>query len=311
MIKWFYNPDQSILNLISHPFYDLNIIILFLKDLLSNNKNIAYITHNKHFIINHFLENKLSLNVVHIVGLDIKSNFKDYDLVIFDDITGISKINDENLCSYINSIDSSKVLVITMRKLFRGEAIYETSNDLKLFKEPRIIQTKINLNNDMPHVLFEFIKWFMSNKTKVILITKDNESCVSIYKYMNKYKMLSDKLRSIYIDVDFNEPLEFIEKIRDDSYIYITSFGVLESIYDYTYLNPYNMDGFNIILFFASHGSLDYKFLLNICGIGNYLTNCKNEIIFVSNEENIEIIMTKVISRSYNKRLWEIGVRNY
>ena len=42
-----------------------------------------------------------------------------------------------------------------------------------------------------------------------------------------------------------------------------------------------------------------------------FLTNRKNEIIFVSNYENIEIIMAKVISRSYNKKLWESGVRKY
>lgn len=295
----------------AHPFYDLNIIILFLKDLLSNNKSIAYITHDADLIRNRILEHGISLNNLYLINVNMKFDFRDYDLLIFDDITGISKMSDEVLLSYIKQIKTNKILLITMKKIFKGQTLYETSSGLNLFKEPRIIQTKINLNNDMPHVLFEFIKWFMSNKTKVILITKDGESSLNIYKYMNKYKMLSDKFKNIYIDSDFKDSLEFIHNIKEESYIYITTFEFIEKMYNYTYLNPSSLDEFNIILFFASHSSLNYKLLLNVCGIGNYLKNCKNEIIFVSNEENVEIIMTKVISRSYNKRLWEIGVRNY
>ncbi len=287
----------------------MEVIIIFLKKLLCNNKKIIYICHNKHLIEEKLRENFI-LNNIDVYEVNDEFSYKDKDILIFDDVTFISELKDDYLREYINKFDIKKKLIISVNKILKCRSIHEINKDLSLFREPRIVQTKINLNNDMPHVIFEFIKWFLTNNTPVILMTKDENAALNVYKYMNKYKLLSGKISNIYLYKDFDKG-NFINDIKDESYIYITTPKDLRLLYEYTYLNKDFIRNFNLILFFACHNEFTYKTLLNLCGIGNYLTNCKNEIILVCNYENIEIIMTKVISRSYNKRLWEIGVRKY
>ncbi len=71
-------------------------------------------------------------------------------------MTGISSVDDYFIREYVEDIRISKKIIISMKKMFKDKVLYEMNEDLSLFKEPRSIQTKINLNEDMPHVVFEF-----------------------------------------------------------------------------------------------------------------------------------------------------------
>lgn len=297
--------------MVSHPFYDLSSIILLINNLLSSNKRILYITHDEDCVKKFLLSKKVDVDSIifsnTFLNIDGRNNF---DLLIIDDVTGISSVDDYFIREYVEDACIYKKIIISMKKMFKYKVLYEMNDDLNLFKEPRSIQTKINLNEDMPHVVFEFLKWFMLNKTKVILITKDDESCFNVSKYMRKYSLLFPKLKKIYMHNEFESFNDFVSGINDGYYIYLTTSEHLLELYNFIIDNPvYN--NFNIIVFFACSSRFNYKSLLTICGMCKSLTNCKNEIIFVSNYENIEIIMAKVISRSYNKKLWESGVRKY
>lgn len=277
-----------------------------------NNKNILYVSNDKILVKDILFQNNVDISPIEFCDLSsLNYSNRDFDLLILDDVTGISLFDDNYIKDFVDSLSIPKKIIISMKKMQKENVIYEINKGLSLFKEPRSIQTKINLNHDMPHVVFDFLKWFIANNTKVIIITKDYESCENVYNYMKKYVLIYSKLRNVYIHSEFESFGEFVSLNKDESYIYITTIFSLSEINKVVVNNKSEDNNFNILVFFASSKSFNYKMLLNICGMGNFLTNCKNEIIFVSNYENIEIIMAKVISRSYNKKLWESGMRKY
>ncbi len=310
IVRWFFYAKDEFLNFISHPFYDLKLIMEVLMELLRRGSKILYITHDKSHI-----KKKMELFDCNLGGLIFSEPFTyfdrgfKFDLVIFDDITGISRIDDDFIISYLNRVPARKKIIMSMKELVNARKVYALNNDMIRFKEPRSIQTRIDLNQDIPHVVFKFFEWFFDNKSKVILITKDISSSKNVYNYMKKYISISPKLNNLFIDMDFKSFSHFENRLNLTPYIYVTSINFLNEFYQFILKNSSKVYNFNIVVFFASDRAFNYKNLLSLCGISDFLRDCKNEVIFVSNYENMEILMAKRISRSYNKRIWEFGLK--
>lgn len=313
IVNWFLGFDGEILNLISHPFYDLKLVAFFLKKNFEEEHKVLYITENEEYVRRQFVKYGLEFEKfikfsTPFSSIDSKGKIS---LVIFDDISGISSIEDSAIIPLLRNVQCKKKMILSMKELVKYNKIHVMNEKLDFFKEPRSVHTKMDLNSDMPHVVFQFIEWFMLNKTKVILLTKDNFSSKSIYNYMKKYVSLSPKLNNLFIYSDYDSFQEFYRSDKLESYIYITSKDFLNEIQELFYKDKKLMEEFNILVFFASDKVFNYKKLLYLCGMYNFLKNCKNEVIFVSNDENMEIITAKRISRNYNKKIWEWGLRKY
>ena len=313
LINWFSSSDNEIINLVSHPFYDLKLISLFLKNQFIEKSRVLYITENEEYVLKQFIKYGVNYNelITFTTPFSTIDNKIKTDLIIFDDINGKSTIEDSSIIPMLKGVSCRKKIILSMKELVKYNKMHIMNDKLTYFKEPRSIQTKIDLNNDMPHVIFQFIEWFMLNKSKVILITKDLFSSKSIYGYMKKYVSLSPKLNNLFIYTDYKSFKDFDNNAKADSYVYITSKVFLEEFQDIIYKDKKHMENFNILVFFASDKAFNYKNLLHICGMYNFLKDCKNEVIFVSNEENNDILTAKKISRNYNKKIWEWGLRKY
>lgn len=309
LVNWFFDIKGEFFNIVAHPFYDLGLLILFLNKLLFEGKKILYITYNAEYIRYKLMNSKINFkNLIISSPLSFFDGDLKFDLVIFDDISGVSIIEDSLLIPFLKGINSEKKIILSMREMIKDHKIYEISDNVGLFTEPRSIKTKIDLNYDMPYVVFEFLEWFMINKTKVVLITKDYKSSRNVYGYMKRYS--SFHFNNLFIQDDFKSFSEF-ENFEKDSYIYITSIDFLNEFQKFIFEESPKISDLNIVVFFASDSVFNYKNLLTLCGVPMFLKNCKNEVIFVSNYENMEIFTAKSISRSYNKRLWEFGLRKY
>ncbi len=55
---------EGILNLVSHPFYNLSSIILLINNLLSSNKKILYITHNEECVKKFLLSKRVDVDSI-------------------------------------------------------------------------------------------------------------------------------------------------------------------------------------------------------------------------------------------------------
>ncbi len=289
----------------------MNLVVCFLEQIINTNNKILYITENEDYI-KKLLYNKKVKNRDLIVFSKINEantlNLK-YDLLIFDDLNINSNVKDSNIISFLENINSKKKLILTMKEILNNNLVYEINKDLEIFKEPRNIHTKIDLNVDIPYVVFEFLEWFMINEGKVILITKNQETALKIYSYMKKYVTYSNKLKNLFIESDFKSFDDFENTTFLNSYIYICTNKFIKDIQNIIIENENYKNDFNILVFFADDEIFNYKKLLGLCSVCNFLNDCKNEIIFVFNYENMEILVAKSISRSYNKKIWEYGLK--
>jgi len=144
--------------LVSHPFYNLSSIILLINNLLSSNKKILYITHNEECVKKFLLSKRVDVDSIVFLSTFLNIDRRNqFDLLIVDDVTGISSVDDYFIREYVEDIRISKKIIISMKKMFKDKVLYEMNEDLSLFKEPRSIQTKINLNEDFISVVYCFI----------------------------------------------------------------------------------------------------------------------------------------------------------
>ena len=314
MIKWFTNSRDEHFNIVCHPLYDLNLIICFLDEILYSNKKVLYLTENQSYV-KKFLHNKKVSHRQSIVFSKIENVHKlnsNFDLVIFDDVNINSDFKDSNIIPFLKNIKCRKKIILTMKEILNSSnLVYEINGDFEIFKEPRTICTKIDLDFDIPYVVFEFLEWFMINEGKVILLTKDEESSLKVYAYMKKYVSFSPKLKNLFLERNFKSFEDFEEKTFLNSYIYVCTTNFLREMEKIIGENTNYKNELNIVVFSAENKNFNYKRLLGLCSVCNFLSDCKNEIIFVFNYENMEILMAKSISRSYNKRIWEFGLKKY
>ncbi len=313
LIKWFFNSKDEFFNVVCHPLYDLNLIVCFLSEILDSHKKVLYITQNFSYV-KKILYNKKVSQRDSIIFSKIEDVYKlnsNFDLIIFDDVNINSDFKDSSIISFLKNIKCQKKVVLTMKEILNNNLVYEISKDLEIFKEPRTVCTKIDLDFDIPYVVFEFLEWFMLNEGKVVLVTKNEESSIKVYSYMKKYVSFSPKLKNLFLERDFESFEDFEGKTFLNSYIYVCTIKFLKEMENIISSNLNYKNEFNILVFSAENKNFNYKKLLGLCSVCNFLNDCKNEIIFVFNYENMEILTAKSISRSYNKRIWEFGLKKY
>ncbi|MBW6408879.1 hypothetical protein [Clostridium weizhouense] len=224
----------------------------------------------------------------------------EYDLVILDDITYFSNIDNISsrkkveLCLKLGK----KVIYYGIEKNWlSGEAIEVSSyNCDKPFVEPRILTTRINLNTDIPYNLYEYLKWFAKNRDKIAIYTPNEETLNLVYDYFtNQLVMKEVKVIKVSKQEEIKK-CERVSKYKDKAIFIITN--KLEELSEYCLIN-------NAVILFCDNKRYTYKKLLYLCGkIGKINTDLP-EIILVSNTISEDMDKAKDLAREFNKKIWE------
>ena len=166
----------------------------------------------------------------------------------------------------------------------------------KPFIEPRVISTRIDLNKDMPYILYDYIKWFNKNKRKVIVYVPNGTALDNVYDYyINKLKLNKTLVRKISVN-DKKKDLKSVLKIKDKAIFIITDFKEI-SIGDSNVTNA--------IVMFADSNEYSYRQLIYICGQITKGSDNSSEVLFVSKDVTEVIDKVRDTSRDYNKVLWK------
>lgn len=222
---------------------------------------------------------------------------KKYDLIIVDDISFYSTLSKEDFKTLFDKLRnfSKKIIFYSSIKIEQCNNVINTLNtgSRGILVEPRVITTRINLNSDIPYVLYEYIKWFKNNKKNVITYVPNKEDVYNVYDYYDKKINLKEVRLIKGIDKKINKN---VFKFKDKSIFLITN--DIEEV-----LKTPNVHG--IIVLSADDKKIDYKKIIFMCS-----KVCKNidefsEVILVCHEETENIEMARSITRSFNKRLWE------
>lgn len=310
--KW-YGKKTKVLNLKTRPFNSIEIFSNIINKVLYENKKILYIFCNeeKDYIkvrineIYKFLDNTISSKQlesnIHFVTIgDIEETGESYDLAIVDDISLFSKISNEYIRESIENIywKSSKVIIYSSEYIFpMGERIelpYILSDEPMV--EPRLMSTRIRLEENIPISLFEYFKWFKESKRIVLLVVPSEEKLNKVYNHY--YEVLRD-LDIRVVRYTKNQDFKFIKEIID---------GYSDSLFIVTnncgqYMN--NILNVNIIILFADDIYYSYKKLVYMCASLDNSREIQSELIMVSREVSQDMDCAKNITREFNKSLWE------
>lgn len=313
---------EKILNICTLPYNSVDIFLNVIFYYVDKRKKILYITgenENNIAIINSLKknsnfrkysyvrkENTYFENSLVICNHEIAMKLEDvFDLVIYDDISCFSQYNNYEIMENIikNSTENNKCICYSLQSIFvnaREIVIPVRSNSMPL-PEPRFITTRINLNEEIPFVMYDYLNFSMECNRKVIIYVPDNEIVVSLYKYLDNFKQ------------DLTKNIFYFIKGETDIKVYDNFLKIKKSIIITNEFSDfgYKLKDIDVIVYLAENKIFDCKKLMYICGkVGVSENTSKGEVIFLSGEVTIEMEKAKNIARGYNKEAWERNLLN-
>lgn len=318
IMQW-YDKKIKTLSIISPPYNEGNIFIDIINKVINTNGRVLYVWNgmkvhkdilfdikqkNKNITSSFISSGDSSSNLVFTNTNLIENVTGEFDLVIFDDVSAYSKISRQEIAikhMWLTHI-TKKIILYTIEKTINiGEFMELTYIHKKNpFTEPRLITTKVNLENDIPYILYDYLRWFMDNNQSTIILVPNKEKLEAVFEfYSTKLKFKNTKM---YIADEDNFEKNIINsdlKIKDKSIIIITD-NIDFSIINFKFVN--------IVVLFADDRKFTYKKLLYLCGKACKTNEMIPEVLLVAREASEEIDIARNFARDFNKKVWE---RNY
>lgn len=305
---------EKYINVNSPPYNTSGIFVDIISDYINTGKNVLYITDEeesevqiiklikksgfKHYV--YYRGKKLYSNSSFII-CNYKNAFElenDFNLVIYDDIRSFPMHNRIEIMKLLRRFESRscKFLAYSVDSILdRGKEINIPINyDGMPIVEPRVILTRIDINNDMPFVVYDYLKWSLSTKKSTIIPVKDEERMNSFFEYLTNYKLgfKGEVLQHLNGDKivlkDIKESIiitdRFDEVCRPESDV-------------------------NIMVYFNEDNRFSFKSLVYFCGrTGNNEISKRGEVIFIANRETEIMEKARSVTRNFNKMAWEKGL---
>ena len=295
--KWYVKSNDRFINLICEPYQKLNFIESLISDCLINNEKVLYVGKSRKVCKNEQL-NSMNFNFVNFNNLfNIKKNF---DLIIYDDVSlysNKSSIECNEDLMYLKRL-SKKIVICSVDKVFNNIKHIEILNNQRktYFLEPRLITTRVNLENSMPYTLYDYIEWFIREKRILVVYVPNKFNLNKIYEYYTEDLNLENKVKIVKEDKK-NSFLNIVNESRfkKEGIIFIT-----DSLHEYFDSIP----ECDMVIYSFEKDIVDYKKIIFACG-----ALCKNkctgrEVILLSNEEGDNIETARRLARGFNETLW-------
>ena len=307
--NFFYCKDE-LLTVLGRPLDSNEIFYDILEEVFSDeSKKVLYIwgdesvdkgiiSHiNKEIYYGYTREDNLNKNLIFMNFKYLYNINKNYDLIIVDDISFYSKLSkyDFEALFYKLRNFSKKIIFYSSINIDNCNNVISTLSigNRSMLVEPRLIMTRINLNSDIPYVLYEYIKWFKNNKKNVITYVPNKEDINKVYDYYDN----KINLKEVRLIRGSNKKLnKNVFNFREKSIFLITN--NIEEV-----LKTPNIHG--IIVLSADNKNIDYKKIIFMCSKVCKNLNEFSEVILVCNEETENIEIARNVTRSFNKILWE------
>ena len=222
----------------------------------------------------------------------------EYSLIIFDDITMFSKSTIKDMRDAVEKVywKVNKIIIYSCERVFpigeKMDLVY-LLNPVPMI-EPRFLNTRIKLEDNIPLAVYEYVKWFSYNNKNVIIMVPDKEKLNKVY-YTYKDNLKENNTRVIKYEKgdDFNN----IEDIIKSEPVFI----VTNSMGDY--IN--RIEDVNILVLFGDDASYSYKRIVYLCGCIDVKSDILPEVLLVSRDTSMDMDKSREIIREFNKRLWE------
>ncbi|MGH4126175.1 MAG: hypothetical protein ACREV6_25010 [Clostridium sp.] len=228
-----------------------------------------------------------------------------FDLVIYNEIRSFPKYSKQQIKKILFKLcrAGGTAIAYSVENVLSEDAtiMFPLTNNKIPIIEPRIITTRINLNIEIPLVVYEYLNWSIISNRKVIIFTPDGEKAVAVFEYLSNFKEKLSENLFLYISKksDADIPITFMNK---DKGIIVTN------DFEESYLEFHAVD---VIVYFADNIKFNHKQLLYLSSkVGRYENIQRGEAIFLANVETAQMDKAKNIARKFNEKAWEKGLLN-
>ncbi|MDD6771541.1 MAG: hypothetical protein SPJ62_02805 [Inconstantimicrobium porci] len=320
IFDWYNKKNTKLLNVITYPYNDIRIFRDLIVEVSQNSMSVLYLCNNenKYSEIIKYIRNagtgvtysKIKNGnsgdecIINFSSIDNIVNIKKYyDLIIIDDISMLSPYSSTEFKEYVDMLyrNCGKIILYTFEEIMNNVDTIYVGNYFrtKPFIEPRVITTRIDLNTDIPFVMYDYIRWFKKNRRKILIITPSGEKQQMVYDYYVKRLNIVEKMKVIkYERQDHDKICRYAFENKDNAVI-IVSDRVLDDFI--------RIPDLDIVVYFSNDECFTYKKLVYLCGeVGGM--NKEGEVLLLSNGVNDNIDQAKECARQYNKISWEKGL---
>lgn len=317
-IKKWYNGKRKILTVISAPSNTSLIFKEIIEEILNKKEKVLYAWNgrevNKELLKNikssisysYYLkeENNTPLGFINIENYNIIQS--KYNLCIIDDISlcEMKSRNEirkafEHLFLYCD-----KLIIYSVEKLTPSGELLDVAalNRKQPFVEPRYITTRVNLEEEIPCIVYDYLKWFKKNNKKVIILVSDEKRVNKIYDNYTELIVSKGIKLNKYLDKSDIRIKDKLWKEKKNEVVILTNI-----IDDYK-----STDNINFILLVSEEENINFKKIVFLCAkAGAYKEKPLGEVIICSKDITKDMDKAKELCRSYNKNLWEKGLIKY
>lgn len=224
-----------------------------------------------------------------------------FDIVIYDDINSIPEQDNEYIKYTMEKRcgDYGTMIAYGVEKMFDGEdTVYSLSFNGKPLIEPRIINTRLNIESDIPSMIFDYIKWLMNKKEKIIIYVPHGEKVEGIYRYLRLFRD------------EFGDNIFKYKKFKDnpsvlDDFAKSTRSIIITDSFKREHID---LSSASVMIFFSDYDVFTYKKLIYLASRAKRNVEKQGEeVIFLANTESENMSKAKDIMRELNKEAWELG----
>jgi len=280
--------------------------VLYITDEKDNIRLIDSIKKNSDFRGYTYLKNSpnSSLSELAVCSTATAWEIEDvFDLVIYDEINSMPKLSDSEIIEILDvrtRADGKGIIYSVYNKFQNGEGILLPIGDRKVpMIEPREIITRVDINNDIPFVVYDYIKWSINSNRNVLIYVPEEEKAEMVYIYIGRYCSGKCSGSSCYIsgktDVKLME--NFFRKKKS---IMVT---------DELEIPEGPTADTDIMVFFADDERFSCKVLIHLAAkVVKLERHSMGEVIFLCNESSAKVEEAKNIIRRFNREAWEMGL---
>ncbi|WMJ79658.1 hypothetical protein RBU49_12345 [Clostridium sp. MB40-C1] len=317
ILEWSFSKERY-LNIISPPYISTDIFVELILNFIKQSKKVLYITNENDSDVEIIEKIKKESKFRGYTYLKQNSKFEEslliiakhemvdklnckFDLVIYDEIKNFSEYTAYEIIDIMNSKahDDTKLVTCFIEKIFENKRgiVLPVRNNVYPLIEPKFISTRVDINKDIPYVIYEYLEWSLKiNSQKVVIYVPSEDKVDKVYKYLALYCNKMNKNILSFVENKSNKKiLNNFLKMKE---------GLLVTNDFYS-----DISNSNVMVFFADDTVFDYKKLVYISGkVGKKEKNPKGEVIFLGNCETEDIDKARNITRNFNKEAWEMDL---
>lgn len=319
ILNWSYGREKA-LNVIAAPYSSPIVFLKIILKYVEAPKRVLYITGESedniqiiNLIKKHTDFREYSYvrnNIVFANSMLSVSNYKNavklkeaYDLVIYDDITSFTEYNNFEIMDLAIKCtkDTGRMIVFAVESIFKNQRdiIIPIRENKRPLVEPRYVLTRIDLNREMPYMIYEYLNFSVDSDRKVVIYLPDSRGVHNVFNYLLNFRNSLSKNIMFYIHGESDEKVLY-------NFARIKRAILVTDDYKDRFVS---LDDTDVIVYTADSAIFDYKKLVYFCGKAGRSDKLRtSEVVFLANSENYEMDKAKNIIRYFNKEAWEMGL---